>query len=234
MARKIVILLGHPGAGKGTQARAVMHRLDIPQISTGDMLREAIARKTSFGREAKAKMDAGELVSDSIVNGIVAERIMRDDCKKGFILDGYPRTVKQAETFNKSIHKSDKLFVIEIGADSNGLTNRLTGRWICPGCGEIYNTFSRAPKVEGVCDVCGWSLFHRSDDREDLVRERFRTYKEETYPLVQYYQQQGVYHRVNGMRPIEQVSKDILSIVDGIDQKKTLMPALAEETKPFA
>jgi adenylate kinase len=234
MGRKIVILLGHPGAGKGTQARAIMHRLDIPQISTGDMLREAIAKRTSFGRVAKARMNAGELVDDSIVNGIVAERIQRDDCKKGFILDGYPRTVQQADTFRKSIAEHDRLFVIEIGADSEGLTNRLTGRRICPGCGEIYNTYSRAPKVDGVCDVCGWSLFHRSDDREDLVRERFRTYKEETYPLVQYYQQLGVYHRVHGPRPIEEVTKEILSIVDDDDQKKTLIPVTAEEIKPFA
>jgi len=234
MGRKIVILLGHPGAGKGTQARTIMHRLDIPQISTGDMLREAIAKNTSFGREAKAKMDAGELVSDSIVNGIVAERVMRDDCKNGFILDGYPRTVQQANTFNKSMTKADKIFVIEIGASSDSLFNRLTGRWICPGCGEIYNTFSRAPKVEGVCDICGWTLFHRSDDREDLVRERFRTYKEETYPLVQYYQQLGMYHQVDGMRPIQEVTKEILSIVDDIGQKKTLMPVIAEDTNPFA
>src|ERR1051325_3652176 len=110
MGRKIVILLGHPGAGKGTQARAIMHQLDIPQISTGDMLREAIAKKTSFGREAKAKMDAGELVSDTIVNGIVAERIQRDDCKKGFILDGYPRTVQQAETFDECLTSRDQVF----------------------------------------------------------------------------------------------------------------------------
>jgi len=224
MGRKIVILLGHPGAGKGTQARAIMHSLDIPQISTGDMLREAIAKTTSYGREAKRRMDAGELVDDSVVNGIVSERIQRDDCKKGFILDGYPRTVQQADTFNALISSNDRLFVIEIGADSEGLTDRLTGRWICPGCGEIYNTFSRAPQVEGVCNVCGWSLFHRSDDREDLVLERFRTYKEETYPLVDYYEKLGVYHRVNGMRPIEQVTKDILSIVENVDQKKTLIP----------
>jgi adenylate kinase len=220
MGRKIVILLGHPGAGKGTQARAIMHRLDIPQISTGDMLREAIAKKTSFGCEAKARMDAGELVSDEIVNGIVAERISRDDCDRGFILDGYPRTVQQADTFCKLMGEGDRLSVIEIAANSDGLTNRLTGRWICPGCGEIYNTYSRAPKKEGVCDVCGWSLFHRSDDREDLVIERFRTYKEETYPLVQYYQQLGAYHRVDGMRPIEQVTGEILSILNNIDQKK--------------
>jgi len=219
MGRKVLILIGHPGAGKGTQARAIMHRLDIPQISTGDMLREAVAKKTSFGREAKARMDAGQLVSDAIVNGIVAERIARDDCKNGFILDGYPRTVHQAETFNTYLKKDDHLFVIEIGANSDDLTKRLTGRWICPGCGEIYNTYSRAPKVEGVCDVCGWTLFHRSDDREDLVRERFGTYKEETYPLVDYYQQRGVYHRVEGPRPIEDVTKAILSIVEGVAKK---------------
>ena len=234
MGRKIVILLGHPGAGKGTQARAIMLQLDIPQISTGDMLREAVAKHTSFGREAKAKMDAGELVTDSIVNGIVAERVVRDDCEKGFILDGYPRTVQQAATFNKTLNTDDKLFVIEIGANSDSLTNRLTGRWICPGCGEIYNTFSRAPSVEGVCDVCGWSLFHRSDDREDLVRERFRTYKKETSPLVQYYQQLGVYRLVDGMRPIQEVTKEILSTVDDLPEKKTLIPVVAEDTNPFA
>lgn len=219
MGRKIVILLGHPGAGKGTQARAIMYTLDIPQISTGDMLRDAVARRTSYGREAKAKMDAGELVSDAIVNGIVAERIARDDCRNGFILDGYPRTVQQAETLRKAMTNGDRLFVIEIAAKSDGLTNRLTGRWICPGCGEIYNTYSRAPKREGVCDVCGWSLFHRSDDREDLVRERFRTFNEETFPLLQYYKDLGVYHQVDGMKPIDEVTKEILGIIDC--QKKT-------------
>jgi len=231
MRLNIVILLGHPGAAKGTQARAIMYRLDIPQISTGDMLREAIARKTANGKEAKAKMDAGELVSDALVNGIVAERISHDDCKKGFILDGYPRTVPQAETFSKELSNGDNLFVIEIGAQSDGLTNRLTGRWICPGCGEIYNTYSRAPKKEGVCDVCGWTLFHRSDDREDLVRERFRTYNEETFPLVDYYQKQGVYYRVDGMRPIEEVTREILTL---IDKKKVLIPAGRGGNEEFA
>lgn len=218
MGRRIVILMGHPGAGKGTQARAIMHRLDIPHISTGDMLREAIAKKTSYGREAKARMDSGELVNDSIVNGIVAERIARDECRKGFILDGYPRTVQQAETFRKEMKNGDLLFVIDITTKSEGLTNRLTGRWICGGCGEIYNTYSRVPKREGACDVCGWTLFHRSDDREDLVHERFRTYKEETYPLVQYYKEQDLYHQVDGMRPIEEVTQEILSIIDCSDE----------------
>jgi adenylate kinase len=178
MGRKILILMGHPGAGKGTQAREIMHRLNIPQISTGDMLRDAIARKTSYGKEAKAKMDAGELVSDEIVNGIVRERIQQDDCKNGFILDGYPRTVAQADTLRQMKDKDDHLVV---------------GRLMCSGCGEIYNEYSRAPKTEGVCDFCGKELFRRSDDREHLIRERFRTYKEETQPLVEFYKNKGVY-----------------------------------------
>ena len=139
MGRKIVILLGHPGAGKGTQSRAMVRQLDIPHISTGDMLREAVARKTSFGCEAKRSMDAGEMVRDEIVNGIVAERIQQDDCKKGFILDGYPRTVQQAETFRSQIANGDQLFVIEISAESERLTERLVGRLMCSNCGAIYN-----------------------------------------------------------------------------------------------
>jgi adenylate kinase len=216
MGRNIVILLGHPGAGKGTQARSIMQMLQIPQISTGDMLREAIANKTPFGCEAKSKMDAGELVSDAIVNGIVADRIQRDDCKKGFILDGYPRTVSQAETFRTQMSNGDGLSVIEIGADSEQLRKekRLIGRLMCPGCGEIYNQYSKMPKANNVCDICGKGLVHRSDDREDLILERFRTYREETHPLVQFYQNLGVYHKVDGMKPIGKVTEEILKIIE--------------------
>jgi len=223
MGRNILILLGHPGVGKGTQARAIVTQLGIPQISTGDMLREAIANKTPFGCEAKIKMDAGELVSDSIVNGIVAERIKRDDCKSGFILDGYPRTVSQAENFKGEMNKGDRLSVIELSADSERLRSqkRLVGRLMCPGCGEIYNTYSKPPRQDQVCDLCGTALIHRSDDREDLIRERFRTFHEETYPLVEYYQNLGVYHQVDGMRPIDDVTKEILDIVA---KKKVLTP----------
>jgi adenylate kinase len=216
MGRNIVILLGHPGAGKGTQARSIMQKLQIPQISTGDMLREAIANKTPFGCEAKSKMDAGELVSDAIVNGIVADRIQRDDCKKGFILDGYPRTVSQAETFRTQMSNGDGLSVIEIGADSEQLRKekRLIGRLMCPGCGEIYNQYSKMPKKNNVCDICKKGLVHRSDDREDLILERFRTYREETHPLVQFYQNLGVYHKVDGMKPIGKVTEEILKIIE--------------------
>jgi adenylate kinase len=223
MHRKIVILLGHPGVGKGTQARAIVNHLAIPQISTGDMLREAIANKTAYGCEAKQKMDAGELVSDAIVNGIVAERIRRDDCKKGFILDGYPRNVSQAETFREQVKYGDHLSVIELCAVPERLRSekRLVGRLMCPGCGEIYNTYSKAPRQDQVCDLCGTKLIHRSDDREDLIRERFRTYREETYPLVEFYQKLGAYHQVDGMRPIQAVTEEILSI---INKKKVLTP----------
>lgn len=231
MGRKVVILLGHPGAGKGTQARAIMHELRIPQISTGDMLRDAIARKTAYGQEAKERMDAGELVKDEIVNGIVAERILEDDCRNGFILDGYPRTVQQARAFSAHLSNDDRLCVIEIGADSASLTDRLMGRLMCPGCGEIYNTHSRAPKRAELCDVCGRQLVHRSDDREDLIRERFRTYKEETYPLVEFYQKMGAYHRVDGLRPIEDVTQEILSI---IGNGEVLMPTPNGGKQSFA
>jgi adenylate kinase len=150
------------------------------------------------------------------VNGIVAERIEDEDCKKGFILDGYPRNVAQAETFKRMIKPDDRLFVIEIGVDSSKLVGRLTGRQMCPGCGDIYNIYSRAPKSNRICDRCGRQLVQRSDDREDLIKERFRTYDGETHPLIEFYQKEGVYHQVDGMRPIDQVTKDILSIVDGV------------------
>ena len=210
MGRKIVILLGHPGVGKGTQAKEIMRELNVPQISTGDMLREAIAAKTSHGLKAKDKMDAGDLVSDDIVNPIVAERILRDDCSKGFILDGYPRTVQQAETFRSQMTDGDHVYVFEISADSSKLIDRLVGRLMCPGCGEIYNIYSRAPKVEGICDRCGKDLVRRSDDRPDLIHERFRTYHEETFPLVEFYQKLGAFHNIDGTRPIADVTREIL------------------------
>jgi len=213
MGRNVVILLGHPGAGKGTQSKAIMSELSIPQISTGDMLRDAVARQTPFGKEAKERMDAGELVSDGIVNGIAAERITREDCAKGFILDGYPRTVQQAEHFSQELKATDRLCVIELNAESEGLMGRLTGRLMCPGCGDIYNIYSRAPKDDRICDRCGSSLRQRSDDREDLILERFKTYQGETYPLVEYYRKLGAYHQVNGMRPIAEVTQDILKII---------------------
>ena len=215
MPRKIVVLMGHPGAGKGTQAKEIRRVLNIPQVSTGDMLRDAIARQTPFGREARERMDAGHLVDDAIVNGIVAERIAAPDCTAGFILDGYPRTVKQAQTFQHELRKEDRMFVVEIFADAVSIIDRLVGRLMCSGCGDIYNKYSRAPQTQGVCDRCGKQLVTRSDDREDLIRERFKQYNDETHPLVNHFQKKGWYHKVDGMKPIREVTKEILTIVDG-------------------
>jgi len=214
MGRKIIILLGYPGAGKGTQAKEIRKRLGIPQISTGDMLRDAVARGTALGKAAGAKMAAGQLVSDDIVNGIVAERIRRDDCRAGFILDGYPRTVPQAKTFEKELGKDDELFVIEITADEAVILPRLGGRLMCPYCFEIYNVQSKVPQSEGVCDRCGQPLYRRPDDTEDLILERFRSYRGDTSPLIEHYQKTGRYHEVDGMREIGEVTREILSIVD--------------------
>ena len=214
MARKIVILLGNPGAGKGTQAKEIVRRLNIPQISTGDMLREAMAKQNGLGKEARKRMDSGFLVNDATVNSIVAERIVKEDCRAGFILDGYPRTVPQAETFQQYLDRTDRLFVIEIRAEHSNILGRLVTRLMCPGCGEIYNSVSRKPSLEGSCDRCKLSLVKRSDDREDLILERFRIYREETFPLVEHYRKTGCYHKVDGLRPIAEVSQDIRKIVD--------------------
>jgi adenylate kinase len=211
--RNIAILLGPPGAGKGTQARLLMERSGLPQIATGDMLREAAGRGTRLGIEAKKVMDAGGLVSDELVHGIVAERIVAPDCVRGFILDGYPRNVVQAEMLQAELSPSDNLVVIEIAVETEFLVERLTSRLTCTACQAIYNTLSRLPRVEDVCDRCGGKLAHRSDDAEDVIRGRLQTYSAETEPLVDYYRRKGLYHRVDGMRDVEVVSRDLTSLV---------------------
>ena len=216
MKRNVVILLGPPGAGKGTQARAVMDQMEMPQVGSGDMLRDAVSREPPLGLAAKKIMDAGDLVSDDIVNGIVRERIAAPDCAEGFILDGYPRTVLQAEMFQEELARSDRLSVIELAVDTEVLVNRITSRLTCSRCNAIYNAETKAPAVEGVCDRCGGELIHRSDDREEVVRERLDNYRAETAPLVDFYKVLDVYHQVNGMNPFGQVTKDLVSIIRGV------------------
>ncbi len=213
MSRNVVILLGPPGAGKGTQAKAVTEQLGLPQISTGDMLRDAVARKTEFGIEAKKVMEAGDLVSDQLVNGIVVERIAAPDCAGGFILDGYPRNVSQAEMFGAELGSGDDLLVIELAVDTDFLVRRLTARRTCEQCGAIYNLDSRPPRQDGVCDVCGGNLVQRADDTEEVIRDRMKTYRTETEPLVDYYRERGVYRQIDGMGPIDRVSRDLVSII---------------------
>jgi adenylate kinase len=207
MGRKIVVLLGHPGAGKGTQAKEIMRLLRIPQISTGDMLRDAIARQTSFGKEAKERMDAGQLVDDAIVNGIVAERIAREDCAVGFILDGYPRTVQQAATFQPAARRRECLssdFLHPVG-----MIGRLAGRLMCSGCGDIYNKYSRAPLARFDRSE---TLIARSDDKEDLIEERLKHYNGDTYPCGSYEKRLLLPGRWN--EAISDV-REILTIVEG-------------------
>jgi adenylate kinase len=225
MGRKIIILLGYPGAGKGTQAKAVMRRLGIPQISTGDMLREEIAMQTAYGKEVKERMDAGKFVDDAIVDGIVAGRIVRADCRNGFILDGYPRTVAQAETFAKELRAEDELFVIEISADPEHVMSRLLGRLLCPKCAEIYHVHSKAPKQEGICDKCGAQLVHRPDDVKEKIQERFVHYRAKTDPLIQYYSRTGRYRQVDGRPSSDEVTRALMAIVDGEETEEDMAPA---------
>ena len=225
MARKVIILLGYPGAGKGTQAKEIMRRLAIPQVSTGDMLREEIAAATAYGKEVKERMDAGRYVDDAIVDAIVANRIARDDCKRGFILDGYPRTVSQAETFSEELRPDDELYVVEISADPEHVMSRLLGRLMCPKCTEIYNVHSKAPKFDSICDRCGTPLVHRSDDVREKIEERFVHYRAKTDPLVKYYTRTGRYHQVDGRPPAGEVTRRLMSIVDAEQEEDALAPA---------
>ena len=211
--RNVVIILGPPGAGKGTQAKAVESELSLPQISTGDMLREAIAGKTALGLEAKRAMDAGELVSDDIVNGIVGARIQAEDCNNGFILDGYPRNLSQAEALNQYLGEGDRVSVIELDVNMRRLVSRLTARRTCSKCSEIYNLESRPPKRQGVCDKCRGELVQRPDDTEQVVMDRMETYRAETEPLVAFHRGEGNYAKVDGMAPIEDVTGALISII---------------------
>lgn len=213
--RNVVILLGPPGAGKGTQAKRLEQALGLPQISTGDMLRDAIRRETALGIRARQAVDAGELVSDEIVNGIVVERVAAPDVANGFILDGYPRNVSQAEALAGGLGPGDQLVVAELGVDTEKLVERLTGRRTCRSCGEIYNLASRPPGKEGVCDKCGGELVQRTDDTEDVIRDRMKVYRAQTEPLVTYYRGKGVYVRIDGMEPIDAVTQSLVSAIRG-------------------
>src|SRR5688572_8155934 len=219
MGRNVLILLGYPGAGKGTQAKEIMRRLHIPQISTGDMLRDEIKRKTTYGKQAKELMNAGKFVDDAVVDAIVAGRIRRDDCRKGFILDGYPRTVAQAETFSLGMRTDDRLWVIEISADPEHVMSRLLGRLMCPNpdCTQIYNVHSRVPTVEGVCDKCRSALMHRPDDVMEKIQERFVHYRAKTDPLVEYYKTTGRFRQVDGRPPAAEVTRQLMALIDGED-----------------
>ena len=206
-----LIFLGAPGAGKGTQAEVVSESLGIPQISTGNILREAAKNGTEYGLKAKAAMDAGALLSDDIVIGILKERIAEDDCKKGFILDGFQRTVPQAEALDAMNIQIDK--VIEISVPDETIKQRVSGRRVCEGCGASYHVEFKPSKVEGKCDKCGAATIIRKDDQPETVIERLKTYHEKTAPLKDYYEKQGKLVTVVGQEEVSETSKLTLAAV---------------------
>jgi adenylate kinase len=212
-SRIVLVLLGGPGAGKGTQSQALMRYLEIPQISTGDLLRAEIKQKTEIGLEAEKQISAGKLVSDELVNHILGNRVRRADCEYGWILDGYPRTLSQAVALQGLLRPRDKFVVIELDVEPELVIERMTARLTCTGCGSVYNTATQRPRKDGVCDSCGCELGRRADDCEDVIRERFRAYREQTLPLRSHFMRLGVHRNVYGMRPSEEVTLDILSVL---------------------
>jgi adenylate kinase len=212
-----VVLLGAPGAGKGTQARLIAGHYGIPHISTGDILRENVARGTELGRKARAVMERGELVSDDLVNGMVADRLKQPDAQRGFILDGYPRTVVQAEWLDMELARQGRSTPVVICVDVgyNQLLQRLTGRRSCPVDGKIYNIYFQPPQNDGVCDVCGTQLIQRVDDTEEVISERLKSYERQTVPLVDYYRHQGRLRGVNGELAVEQVTQQLFRVIEG-------------------
>ncbi|WP_299329303.1 adenylate kinase [Parasphingopyxis sp.] len=212
-----IILLGPPGAGKGTQASKLEDERGMVQLSTGDMLRAAVAAETPVGLQAKDVMERGDLVSDEIVTGILSDRLDEDDVKEGFILDGYPRTEAQAHALDALLaEKGMQLHhVIELEVDEDALVERITGRFTCANCGEGYHDTFKRPKVEGICDVCGSSNFkRRPDDNAETVRTRMQEYRTKTAPIIPHYEPKGLVRRVDGMADIETVSDAIAAILD--------------------
>jgi len=208
-----LILLGPPGAGKGTQSALLEKHFNIPQISTGDMLRAAVKASTPMGRKAKAYMDAGDLVPDSVVVGIVHERLQEPDCAEGFILDGFPRTVPQADALNDSLVQLNKQLnaVVSLQVDINALVERLTGRRACNNCGKGFHLKFDPPAADGSCSVCSGELIQRDDDHEETIRRRIDAYRQQTAPLEDYYRRVGILLTVDGMTGIDEVQQEILA-----------------------
>jgi len=206
-----IVLFGPPGAGKGTQAKFISEEYNIPHISTGDILRENVREGTPLGKKAKTFMDKGELVPDTILIDLIKDRLVKPDTRKGFLLDGFPRTLKQAEALDvilDDINKNlDMVVNVEVGAAQ--LVKRLSGRLTCRNCGASYNIKSNPPKVAGVCDACGGELYQRADDTEAAIKNRIEVYTKQTQPLIEYYKKKGILKDIDGEREIDEVRSDI-------------------------
>ncbi|MDA8099794.1 MAG: adenylate kinase [Nitrospiraceae bacterium] len=210
-----VVLLGAPGAGKGTQAKMLIDKFKIPQISTGDILRKAVADGTPLGKEAKAIMESGGLVSDKIVLGLVEDRLKQPDCKNGFILDGFPRNTAQAEALDKLLASLNMPITIALTVDveKGELMKRLTGRRTCKSCQQMYNIYFTPPKKEGVCDKCGGALFQRDDDKEETIKKRLDVYDTQTALIISYYNKKGIMKTVMGVGSIDDIFKKVVALL---------------------
>ncbi|MCH1626062.1 adenylate kinase [Fredinandcohnia quinoae] len=213
-----LVLMGLPGAGKGTQAEQIVEKYNIPHISTGDMFRAAIKEGTELGLKAKSFMDKGELVPDEVTIGIVRERLSKDDCENGFLLDGFPRTVPQAEALEQILSELDKLidYVINIDVNQDILLERLTGRRICKSCGSTYHLVFNPPHEEGKCDKCGGELYQRADDNEETVGTRLEVNVKQSKPLLDFYEGKGYLRNINGQQDINKVFADIEELLGGL------------------
>jgi len=212
-----LVLLGAPGAGKGTQAKMLIEKYKLPQISTGDILRKAVADGTPLGKEAKVIMEKGELVTDKIVLGLVEERLKQDDCKPGFILDGFPRNTAQAEELDKLLNnlKMPLTAALSVDVPKEDLMKRLTGRRTCKSCQQMYNIYYSPPKKEGACDKCGGELFQRGDDQEETIKKRLDVYDAQTAPLIDSYQKKGILKSVAGTGSIDDIFKKVCALLEG-------------------
>ena len=210
-----LVLLGAPGAGKGTQAKKLIEKYKIPQISTGDILRKAVADGTTLGKEAKSYMDSGGLVPDSVVIGLVKERLAQDDCKNGYILDGFPRTTPQAEALDAELASMNSPLTDALSVDvpMEDLMKMLTGRRTCKSCQQMYNLHFSAPQKEGVCDKCSGELMQRDDDKEDTIKNRLEVYEKSTAPLIDYYNKKGILKSVEGTGSIDDIFNKVCSIL---------------------
>ena len=210
-----IIMLGAPGAGKGTQAKQIADKYGVPHISTGDIFRANIKNGTELGKKAKEYMDQGLLVPDELTCDLVMDRIQQDDCKNGFILDGFPRTIPQAESLTDALNKlGQKMdFAIDVDVPDESIINRMSGRRACLSCGATYHIQFAAPKKEGICDKCGSELVLRDDDKPETVQKRLEIYHDQTHPLIEYYEKKGVLHTVDGTQTMEDVFKNITDIL---------------------
>jgi adenylate kinase len=210
-----VVLVGPPGAGKGTQAQYIASHLSVPKISTGDIFRANVSRGTELGKLAKEYMDRGELVPDEVTIAMVRDRLLQDDAREGFLLDGFPRNVPQAEVLKEMLAEFGASLdvVLELKVDDEEVIRRLSGRRTCRSCGKVWHVVFDPPAVEGVCDACGGELFQRDDDREETIRRRLEVYQEQTAPLISFYEKEGILAGIDATGPVEEVTQRALSVL---------------------